>query len=154
MDISEEPKVEALWTCPRCGREFGERGASHDCRGRDRAEYAATTLFSSSAPHVYDLFMRFAAMAASLGVVEIKVERTRIDFCDQMVFAIACAERDALLVGLIFCELENRPRFMSIEQQDDGSWLHMLRVAKPGDLDAELAGWLERAHREATAQDG
>jgi hypothetical protein len=53
-----------------------------------------------------------------------------------------------MLVGLVFADLDNQPRFTSIEQLDDGTWLHTLRVAKRSDLDAELADWLKRAHRE------
>jgi hypothetical protein len=87
-------------------------------------------------------------MVAALGPTEIKVERAQIDFCDEKVFIRVWAEREAMLVGLVFADLDNQPRFTSIEQLDDGTWLHTLRVAKRSDLDAELADWLKRAHRE------
>jgi hypothetical protein len=151
MDASEDDKLETGWTCPRCGRRFSEPQAVHECTGRDRAEYAATTLFSSSAPQVYDLFLRLVERVASQGGVEVKVERAQIDFCDGKVFTTVRAERDVMLVGLIFADLDNQPRFVSIEQLEDGTWLHTLKVSKEKDLNGELAGWLERAHREMVA---
>ena len=149
MGEIHEMQIPEVWTCPRCGSQLAEPEAPHAC-----SVYSVTTLFSSSDPKIYDLFVRFQELVMQLGDAKIFSQRTQIDFLagdpsGGRVFSSVEPRQEWMGVTFPFRQREISPRFGKIEQVGPDEWLHTVRVADEGDLDAEFAGWLEQAYRQA-----
>lgn len=149
MGELHEMQIPAQWTCPRCGSQLANAEAPHAC-----GIYSATTLFSSSEPQIYALFLRLEEMAALIGDVTVFPQRTHIDFLaggsGGCPFASVEARGDFMAVGFHFRQREDHTRFAKIEEVALGEWLHSVRVDHGRDLDEAFTGWLERAYQEAS----
>ena len=135
--------VEALWTCPRCGRRFANRNQSHTCAPLGDLERH----FERSDPPVRAAFDAVLAAVAPLGPVTVLPERTRIALQVRMSFAAFAARRHWLDGHLVLARRLDHPRFRKVEVYSPRNVLHAFRLTGPDDVDAELCGWLAEAYR-------
>jgi hypothetical protein len=118
-----------------------------------------TTLFSSSEPKIYELYLRFEDLVKQMGEATVFPQRTHIDFIaarppDGCTFASVEARGDFMAVAFHFERSEDNVRFAKIEQTGPDDWLHWVRVDDVREYDDEFRRWLERAYRGALEGSG
>lgn len=83
----------------------------------------------------------------------IRVSRTQISFCSKYIFAMASLPwrrvkgwpEEYLLVSFGLGYKKESPRIAQAVEAYPGRWTHHLLALSPGDIDAELLGWLREA---------
>jgi hypothetical protein len=130
-----------LWRCERCGREFANRNQSHAC-GRHDLEHH----FAGKAPEIRALFDAVVAAIRDIGPVEILAEKTRIAFHVRMSFA-QVTPRTAWLDGhVVLARRLDSPRFRSEQTFSPRNHVHVFRIEKLMDIDAEFRAWMAEAY--------
>lgn len=130
-----------LWRCDRCGREFANRNQSHAC-GRHDLEHH----FAGKPPRIRALFDAVVAAVRDIGPVEVLPEKTRIAFHVRMSFAQLTPRRAWLDGHVVLARRRESPRFRSIQTFSPRNHLHVFRIEKPEDIDAEFREWLREAY--------
>ena len=131
-----------LWTCPVCGQRFVARNMPHSCQvvGLD-------AFFAGAAPELRELFDGFVAVARESGDVTVNVTKSRVALQARMRFAGIDRPRKAYLVAnFVLTRPLASPRLTRVEYVPPYYYVHRLRLAAPGDLDAELTSWLAEAY--------
>ena len=129
-----------LWACPKCGKEFVNRNQVHSCN-RWRLEDA----FRGKPRSIRDLFERFLELAESGGAVKTVPNGEWLSLMVRVRFAAIWPRKNWLDVTLWLPRRCESPRFRRIETIAPGVHAHTLRLARPEDLDGEVAAWVERA---------
>jgi hypothetical protein len=134
-------KLQPLWRCPACKREFANRNQSHACGTYDLDHH-----FKGKPPEIRALFDRLAAIVEAVGPVRILPEKTRIAFQVRMSFAQVTPRRRWLDGHVVLARRREHPRFTRIETFSPRNHLHAFRVTSPADLDAEFRSWIKEAY--------
>jgi hypothetical protein len=139
-----------LWTCPRCRRRFKNRNQAHSC-GR----YTVERLLDGKPPEVVELYDRLAGLIQHCGRVVVAPTKTRVLFKVRTVFASVAVSKIGLDVVFVLGRRLKHGRIKKAQAEYPGI-VHVLRIGKAGDLDADLAGWLQEAydHRKQKDQGG
>ena len=132
-----------LWRCPRCGRTFAARDQTHTCAPLGDLDRH----FASSDASVRAAFDRVVEVVSALGPVEVLPERSRIALHVRMSFAAFTPRRHWLNGHVVLDQVVESPRFTRVEVFSPHNVLHAFRLDGPGDVDAEVAGWLAAAYR-------
>ena len=134
----------ALWTCPRCRRQFVHRNQAHSC-----GQYCIEELLDGKPPEMVDLFQRLSDMIERCGEVVVAPTKTRVLFKVRTVFASAAVARKRLDVVLVLGRRLKHRRIKKAQAEYPGI-VHFLSIDKAEDLDADLAAWLQEAfdHRQ------
>jgi hypothetical protein len=99
-------------------------------------------------PHARALFDRLEQMVAACGDYHLAPAQTRIAFMGRVRFASVTSVREHdLTFGFMMPTRLRSRRFIKVEEVVPGWWSHRLRVSRPGQLDAQLQGWLRRSYR-------
>ena len=129
------------WRCPRCGRRFANRNQSHSClsgslddflRGKPRA--------------IVTLFRSVVALARELGPVTVIPHETKLSLQARINFAGVSFRREHLLVELLLPTRVDHARLQALPPHSATSFAHLVRIARPADLDVEFRGWLAQAY--------
>jgi hypothetical protein len=130
------------WTCPRCARRFRRARQSHECApAMTLEEYLA-----SGPPHERPVVEAVLAHVTELGPVHIEPVSVGIFFKRVGKFAELRPKQrwEALSFSL------PRPvRHITIVRKVvpwGGAYYHVANLARPGDYDAELAGYVSEAY--------
>jgi uncharacterized protein DUF5655 len=131
----------SLWRCPSCGQTFVSRNLPHSCQvvGLD-------AFFADAAPGLRELFDRFVAAAEENGPVTLNATKSRVTL--QVRFRFAAVERPRkahLAVHFVLTRPLASPR-LRVEPVAPYYHVHRLTLRAPGDVDAELTGWLAEAY--------
>jgi hypothetical protein len=135
---SSGPK--ALWTCPRCRRQFKNRNQAHSC-----GQYTVEQLLDGKPSDMVELYERFAELVLRCGEVLVAPTKTRILFKVRTVFATAAITRNWLDVLVVLGRRLKHRRIKKAQEEYPGI-VHFLRVERIEDLDDELASWLQEAY--------
>lgn len=130
-----------LWTCPRCGNEFVNRNQYHSCK-----RYEMHDAFRGKSSDVRALFERFRAMVERCGPVKVLPYRDKVGFMVRVRFAGAVPRSQWLDIGLWLPRRINHRRFHRVETISPSAHIHVMRVTKPAELDAQVALWLKEAY--------
>ena len=131
-----------LWPCPRCKRLFANRNQSHTCARLQNLDHH----FRDKPPEIRTLYDRFVSAVKALGPVKILPEKTRIAFQVRMSFAQITPRRRWLDGHVVLARRLEHPRFRRIETFSPRNHVHVFRIQSPGEIDAELRGWLREAY--------
>ena len=131
-----------LWRCDACGREFANRNQSHACGRYDLDHH-----FRGKPPEMRALFDSVAAMVRAIGPVRVLPEKTRIAFQVRMSFAQVTVRRRWLDGHVVLARRLEHPRFRRIETFSPRNHMHVFRLERVADLDAEFRDWLAEAYR-------
>ena len=131
-----------LWSCPDCGRSFANRNQTHTCAPLGDLDRH----FAGAEPAVRETFDRVLAVVSALGPVTVLPEKTRIALHVRMSFAALMPRRRWLNGHLVLARRVDSPRFVRVETFSPRNVLHEFRLSSPGEVDAELAGWLAEAY--------
>ena len=129
-----------LWVCPLCGNSLTGRNMAHSC-GR----FELDALFARSEPNVRAVFDRLAERVGALGEVTVIPQKTRATFQSRVRFLSVYPRKCALLMGIWLRAPKSSPRFRKIEHLGSSNFVHEVLVANPGEVDAELIGWVREA---------
>jgi len=99
-------------------------------------------------------------LSAQYPEMTIKVTKTQISFCSRYVFAVVSLPyrrrkewpKEYLMVSFGLPALNPSPRIAASAEACPGRWTHHVLVEGPEDLDAELLGWIDEAHRFSLAK--
>jgi Domain of unknown function (DUF5655) len=132
-----------LWRCPNCGQTFVGRNMPHSCQVRTLDDF-----FARADPALRALFERFAAAAAERGPVTVNVTKSRIAIQARGRFAgIDLPRRDHLVANFLLTRPVRSERLLRVDHVPPYYYVHRLRLADPGDIDAELREWLGEAYQ-------
>ena len=123
------------WVCPRCQRTFSSEGQfhSHDVVGVDR-HFAGRSA---------ELRTAFDALVAALPAgVRFDSLKTAIVLAARATFCYVVVQHDRLLVGVFLDHALDSPRVTKVDRVSPGKVASVVEVREPGDIDAELRGWL------------
>jgi hypothetical protein len=127
--------------CEACAREFANRNQSHAC-GRHDLEHH----FAGKPREIRALFDAVVAAIRDIGPVEVLPEKSRIAFHVRMSFAQVTPRRAWLDGHVVLARRRESPRFRSIQTFSPRNHLHVFRLEKPEDIDAEFREWLAEAY--------
>ncbi len=128
------------WACPNCGRRFANPGQRHSCNVSGADEH-----FSRAEPQVREAFD--AIVAALPRDVRIETVKTTIHLSAwKAPFASVDVRRTHLRVGILLDRRLHHRRIERVEVLSKARYAHGVDVWVPEDVDAELLGWLNRAH--------
>ena len=144
------PRAAPAWRCPRCGRGFVARNASHSCAVQPVRDLLAPV------PHAMPVFEAVHAAIAALGPAECTATKTQVGWRNRTGFAwlwvpALALKRGAPDVYVSFAlpaPLRSR-RIKEVVEVRPGHFMHHVRVGRAADVDAELVGWLRAAYVEA-----
>jgi len=127
------------WTCPKCGRAFGREGQSHSCK-------PAPTLASHFEKRPAWMREAFDRIAAGLPGARVDPVGNGVHFAAGSVFAAAKPMAKALRVEFLWEKPLSSKRVVKTEKLSATRYALHVDVHAPDEVDAELLGWLERAH--------
>ena len=129
------------WRCPRCGRRFANRNQSHACSTRTPVDFLA-----GKPTALVALFHQLVALAREQGPVTVIAHETKLSLQADTNFAGVTFRRESLLVELLLARPIEHPRLQPLPPHSQTSFAHLVRIARPAELDAELKGWLAEAY--------
>ncbi|MGQ0661694.1 DUF5655 domain-containing protein [Sphingosinicella sp.] len=92
------------------------------------------------------LYDAFLALVERFGPVTVNVSKTRISFQMRVRFAgVSGIRRNGLVCGFWLKRRIDSPRFSRVEHLPPGDYVYQFRLRDPGELDDEVAGWIEEA---------
>jgi uncharacterized protein DUF5655 len=133
---------EALWRCPKCGREFANRNQTHTCATLHDLDHH----FDGREPIVRELFDLVVTAVRAIGPVTILPEKTRIAFQVRMSFAQVTPRKRWLDGHVVLARRLEHARFRTIETFSPRNHLHAFRLEHPGDVDATFVAWMREAY--------
>jgi hypothetical protein len=136
-----------LWACPRCRRQFKNRNQAHSC-----GQFTVEEHLEGKSPEIVELYDRFVELVLRCGKVVVAPTKTRVLFKVRTVFATVAVTNNWLdVVFVLDRRLKNR-RIKKAQEEYPGI-VHFLRIEKVGELDNDLASWLQEAYDHRTRQD-
>jgi Domain of unknown function (DUF5655) len=132
-----------LWTCPRCGRGFANRNQFHSCGPLDPLDRH----LAGRTPEVVAVFRRLVELAERSGPVTVLPQKTRIAFQVRMSFAAVTLRRRWVDGHVVLARRLEHPRFRRIDSLSPRSHVHHFRLARPEEVDDDVAAWLAEAYR-------
>lgn len=130
-----------LWICPSCGRSFVTRNMYHSCE-----THTLTDPFRGRPATVQELFELVRRTVETIGPVTLVPYRDRVAFMVRVRFAGVKPSNRWLDVDFWLTRRIESSRFRRIETLSPYTHIHTVRVARPDDVDTELAGWLREAY--------
>lgn len=132
-----------LWTCPRCGARLVTQNGWHSCGQATLAEWRV-----KMSPRMRRLVTRFEAAIASCGPFDVAAAKTRIAYMARVRFAtITSVARGALTLTFALPTPVRSARFLRVYEAVPGWWVHVVRVTRETEFDAQLRRWLRRSYR-------
>lgn len=111
--------------------------------------------FFDGAPQGLAIHLAVAEAVASIGPADTRVTRSQIAFRNRRGFAYVWrpdryvrSEVPAVLSIALSRRLDSE-RFKSVVQPAPRVWMHHLELSDPGEVDAEVVGWLAEAYADA-----
>jgi len=135
------PRTRALWTCPRCKRQFANKNQTHSC-GR----FALDELFVGTDESVRRLFELFAEAVRANGEVTVIPEKTRVAFQVRMSFAAIVPRRSWLDGHLVLAQTVSEPWVRKVDVISARNQVHHFRLREPSDLTPALKARLRDAY--------
>jgi Domain of unknown function (DUF5655) len=136
----KKTESKALWTCPVCRRQFKNRNQAHSC-----GQFTVEQLLDGKPPHIVEMFRTLGDLIQECGEVVVAPTKTRVLFKVQTVFATVAVSKNWLDVLFVLGRRLKHRRIKKAQEEYPGI-VHFLRIEKVGDLDDDLAGWLQEAH--------
>jgi hypothetical protein len=101
--------------------------------------------FEGKSPAVRAIYERVLAIARGLGQVEEEAKKTSIHLVHKTAFAGVATRREFLILTLKADHDIASPRIAKREKVSAHRWHHEVKLTDPGEVDAELTGWIEKA---------
>src|SRR3954470_7330736 len=136
------PDRPPLWSCPKCGRVFANRHQSPAC-GR----HSLDAHFAGKSAEIRAMYDAVVAMIEDIGPVLVLPEKTRIAFQVRMSFAQLTPRQGWIDGHVVLARRLEHPRFRKIESFSPRNHMHVFRLTRLQDVDAELREWLAEAYR-------
>jgi hypothetical protein len=133
--------MQAMWTCPECGRSFANRNQPHFCSDVRLDEH-----FKGREPNVVATFERLLAVARKNGPVTVLPEKTRIAFQVRMSFSAFTLRKTWVDGHVVLARRLESPRFRRIDYISPRNQVHVFRLQEPSEVDAEVEAWLAEAY--------
>jgi hypothetical protein len=130
-----------LWRCSKCGRSFANRNQSHAC-GR----HSLSAHFLGKPPEIRALFDAVVAAIRDIGPVRVLPEKTRIAFQVRMSFAQVSPRRQWVDGHVVLARRLEHPRFRKIETISPRNHVHVFRIHRADEIDADFRAWLAEAY--------
>ena len=131
----------ALWRCPRCGREFRTRNQWHSC-----VTHTVESHFEGKPPELREAFDSLLAELRRLGPIRTDAVKSSINIAGRAHFAAVRPLRDCLNVGFVLGRRLDDPRLTRAEQLGPSLYGYRVKVRRADDLDEQLLGWLAEAY--------
>ena len=106
--------------------------------------------FAKSDPEVHQTYRRVLEVARAIGPVVEESKKTSIHLVARTAFAGVATRRSALILTLKSAKDIRSPRIEKREQVSAHRWHVEIRLAKPSDVDRQLASWLSAAYQLAS----
>jgi hypothetical protein len=133
--------VQALWTCPNCGRAFANRKQFHFCSNVGLEDH-----FAGRDPQVIATCHALLEAAEKSGPVKVLPEKTRIAFQVRMSFAAFSLRRHWVDGHVVLARRLESPRFRRIDVISPRNQVHVFRLEEPSEVDDEVGRWLREAY--------
>ena len=130
-----------IWICPRCGARLVSRNLWHSC-----GQFSLEGLFSNADQRVLDLARRYVALLHTLGDVQVIPQKTRLVCVARVRFSGLEPRKDGFLSSFALHRWLDSPRIVKTVDYGARWRAHYVRIQSEGDLDDELAAWLQEAH--------
>lgn len=131
-----------LWRCARCGRSFANRNQSHACGRHTLGEH-----FRTKRPEIRALVDAVVAALRAIGPVRVLPEKTRIAFQVRMSFAQVTPRQKWLDGHVVLARRLEHPRFRQVQTFSPRNHMHVFRLTRLDEVDAEFRRWLREAYR-------
>lgn len=134
-------KVQKLWQCPQCGRQFARQGQSHSCRPFALEQHFAGKPRGTS---LYEAFKQ--AVATQIGLFKIESLECCIHFVGTSTFVAIKIFKDKIRVDFSLNHQIDNPRIKKFIQMSAHRFLYYLDIAKVEELDDTLMAWVAEAY--------
>ena len=111
-----------------------------------KATFRVADHFAKSAPSVRATYSAILRAARALGPVREDPKKTSIHLVRETAFAGIATRKNGLTLTLKAEQPIANPRVYRAEKASANRWYLQVRLAQPGEVDAELAGWIKQAY--------
>jgi uncharacterized protein DUF5655 len=134
-------RKKTLWTCPKCGRQFGSVNKWHSC-----GHYNIDDHFVGKPQAVRELYEKLLRTLEQFGPVSAYALKTRIVFQAETQFA-AVTPRQRGLEGTFWLKRRAaHPLIRRIEMQVYRDYGHLFQLTRPEELDEAFSALLHEAY--------
>ena len=130
------------WTCPDCRRQFGRKNQSHGCAPGQSVD----DFFADRPPAQRRAFDAIARHLARLGDVRVDAVTACVMFKRSRSFAEVRTKRDRLVLFFLLSRVVEHPRITRTLRLSAHRTAHCVDIARPGDVDRDVRGWLTEAY--------
>jgi hypothetical protein len=135
------PSRKPLWVCPKCGRQFASVHPQHSC-----GNYKLDDHFANKSPVVRELFDLLLKTINRFGPVTAHALKSRIVLQAETQFAAVTTRKHSLECYFWLKRKATHPLIHRIEMGIFRDYGHVFRLAKPEELDEELAALIQEAY--------
>lgn len=138
MKVIEKKK---LWTCPKCGRQFGRKGQVHSCRSFPLELHFKRKPIGKS---LYDAFKK--KLESNLGSVKTESLECCIHFVSSFTFVAIKILKDRIRIDFALNRPLDSPRIRQKVQMSTNRYLHIIDINNEAAIDEELIEWIREAN--------
>jgi hypothetical protein len=132
----------AVWVCPKCSRQFGRAGQSHECA----PAMSIDDYFATGPAHERPIFEAVMRHLESVGPVHVEPVSVGIFLKRARTFAELRPMRQWVALSFSLPYRAEHPRITRKVQLYGRSYFHVANLRSPADLDAQLLQWLTEAY--------
>jgi len=140
--LAANVKVEKkLWTCPRCGRQFGRRGQAHSCRA-----YNLENHFEKK-PESKLLYEKLKqALKQYVGPFKVESLECCIHFVRTYTFAAVIVLKNKIRVDFSLSRKMRNKRIVKSGPLSANRYVYFVDVSNENEIDEELLQWIKESH--------
>jgi hypothetical protein len=139
--LKSKSGIKKLWTCPKCGRQFGRHGQFHSCRPFPLA------LHFEGKPAGKSLYEQLTkAVKKNIGAFKIESLECCIHFVSTFTFTAVRVFKDKIRVDFSLNHKFRSRRINQFVQISAHRYLYVIDIMKEDDIDEELIEWIQEAH--------
>ena len=139
---NRRPQKSAGWTCPSCRRRFARAKQSHSCKVQTIDNH-----FIDKEPSLRELFDFLVRKLEKAQPFRVDAVKTSINLIARHQFGGISVRGSFLRLGFLAREPIHSLRIVEREVLGTNRVSHSVLIAREGDIDGELLGWLADAQR-------
>ena len=110
------------------------------------SQFSVSAHFDGKEPAIRKIYDRLLRASSKFGEVIEDPKKTSIHLVNKTAFAGIATRKSAVILTIKSDRKIASPRIHRSEQTSASRFHHEVKLTSPGDVDAELAGWLKAAY--------
>jgi hypothetical protein len=131
-----------MWKCPKCKREFRNKNQWHTC-----IQISDETLFLNKPEKVREIYDELYRACATFSDLITDTTKGCIYFVDKQRYLVIKPQKNGLILEFLLDREEDVFPVIKIHALGKGRFAHRIKLDDPQDINAQVMGWIEDAHK-------